>query len=104
MAAPVGATPDQPAPPATTIAASPATDDSVVDNEFIPQQRDLTECVSSVERPGCGSKARGGWRQSLVFGVVVAGLVFIGWQIVRSVRSGAQTQKAADADDAEVRR
>ena len=57
----------------------------MTDNDFLPD-RDLSECVSAVPQPGCGSKAKGGWRQALVFGVVVVGLAFVGWRITRTVR------------------
>lgn len=54
-------------------------------NVFYPEERALTDCQNnSIPLPNCGSKARGGWRQTLVFGLMVGGLGFIGWQIVRS--------------------
>ena len=35
-------------------------------NEFFPEDRSLGDCLSSLPKPGCGSSARGGWRQTLV--------------------------------------
>ncbi len=64
------ATPADTTPPADTI------------NDFFPESRSLGDCLSSVPRPGCGSKAQGGWRQTLVFGLLVGGLAFITWRIV----------------------
>ncbi len=58
----------------------------VTDNEFIPEGRDLSECITAVPKPGCGSEARSDWHQGLVLGVMVAGLIVIGWRIVRGVR------------------
>jgi len=58
----------------------------VTDNAFIPENRDLGECITAVPKPGCGSEARGDWHQGLALGVMVAGLVVIGWRIVRGVR------------------
>jgi hypothetical protein len=58
----------------------------VTDNEFIPQDRDLGECISALPKPGCGSDAQSDWHQELVLGVMVAGMVFVGWRIVRGVR------------------
>ncbi len=55
-------------------------------NEFIPTERNLTDCVSALPKPGCGSEARGGWHQTAVFGVMVAGLAVIGARIVIGVR------------------
>jgi hypothetical protein len=67
-------------------ASVPPTDPPVVaDNEFVPE-RDLSDCVSAVPQPNCGSEAKGGWRQALVFGVVVVALAFVGWRIARTVR------------------
>ena len=90
LLAPAGATaaPSEPDPPATTVpAAAPAGPPvTVLENDFIPEDRDLSECISALPEPGCGSKARGGWRQTIVFLVIVAGLAFIAWRIVRSAR------------------
>jgi hypothetical protein len=55
-------------------------------NEFLPQERSLGECISALPKPGCGSEARGGWRQTVVLLVVLAGLAFIAWRIVRAAR------------------
>jgi hypothetical protein len=70
------------APPPTTVVA----------NDFIPENRNLSDCISAVPRPGCGSKARGGWRQSLVFVALAVGLGFIGWRVVRGARAGRSPQ------------
>jgi hypothetical protein len=74
--APAVASTPPPSPPPTTL----------VDNPFIPEDQNLSDCVSALPRPGCGSEEQGGWRQQLVFGVVIAGLAFIGWRVVRSLR------------------
>ncbi len=59
---------------------------SIGDNPFLPEERNLGECNSSLPKPGCGSKAQGGWRQGLVFGALMLGMAFIGWRIFRAVR------------------
>jgi hypothetical protein len=59
---------------------------TVVDNEFIPADRDLSDCISAVPEPGCGSEGRSGWRQWLIFGALVAGLAFIAWRVIRTAR------------------
>lgn len=46
-------------------------------NEFFPENVDVTDCIGTVERPGCGSKSRGGWRQTLVFVAMIIGLLII---------------------------
>jgi hypothetical protein len=79
---------------AHAVVAAPPTvpDDSVVDNPFVPDDRNLSECISAMPQPGCGSEARGGWRQLLVFLVVLVGLAFVGWQITRTVRRNRRLQ------------
>ena len=74
--------------PSTTSAAAPSA--TVFDNPFLPEERDLSDCVSSIPKPGCGSKARGGWRQTLVFGIMALGLLVIAWRIATGVRRGAR--------------
>ena len=78
-----------------------APDDTI--NEFLPVDRGLGDCISSVERPGCGSEARGGWRQGLVFGLILAGLGFIAWRIwaasQRARLSDPRTPGATTAPD-----
>lgn len=82
------AQPSQPATvaaaPTTTVAAAPS--GTVLDNPFLPEERNISDCVSAIPKPGCGSEARGGWRQTLVFGVMVLGLGLIAWRIVRGAR------------------
>ncbi len=63
-----------------------ATTTTVVDNVFLPEKQDLDECISSLPKPGCGSTARGGWRQTLVFGVMLGGMAAIGVRIAYAVR------------------
>ena len=70
------------------------TTDTIVDdtptpptfNEFLPEDQALSDCLSSLPRPGCGSKAQGGWRQTLVFLAIIAAFAFIAWRIVASSR------------------
>lgn len=73
----VDAAPDEPTPP--TI------------NEFIPEERSIGDCISALPKPGCGSDARGGWRQGLVLLAIVAALAFIGWRVVRASRRARTT-------------
>ena len=74
--------------PPDTIPVTPATTDggTVVTNDFFPDERDVTECVGVLERPGCGSSSRGGWRQGAILGVLVVAIGFIGWRISKAVR------------------
>lgn len=59
---------------------------AISDNDFIPEDRNLGDCISAAPPPGCGSKAQGGWAQNVVFAAVLGGLVFIGWRIVAGSR------------------
>ncbi len=70
----------------TAAASSDSQPPPTTDNVFIPNDRDLGECITAVPKPGCGSDARSDWHQGLVLGLMVAGLVFVGWRIVRGVR------------------
>ena len=76
----VPAGPAEPAPPPTF-------------NEFIPEDRSIGECISALPKPGCGSEARGGWRQGLILLAILIGIAFIAWRIVRTAR------RARAADD-----
>ena len=55
-------------------------------NDFFPEDRDLTSCIGVVERPGCGSEERGGWRQGLILLAVVGGLTVVFGNVIRSAR------------------
>ena len=67
---------------------------TVTYNDFIPEERDLSDCISAIPKPGCGSSAKGGWRQMLVLGLVVTGLGFIGWRVVAGARKNLSTQSS----------
>jgi hypothetical protein len=71
----------EPAPPAPPVTVS----------DFYPEDSNLSDCIGLVERPGCGSEARGGWRQALVFVVLAAGVALIIWRISVGVRRNRST-------------
>jgi hypothetical protein len=83
--------PSTEASPVTTV---PEPAPEATDNPFIPENANLGDCVSSLPRPGCGSEARGGAGQWLVFGALVGGLGFIGWRVSRGIRKGRPTPQA----------
>jgi hypothetical protein len=89
----VAAAPGDSTPP-TSLPAGPEVVGTA--NEFIPEDANLSDCVSALPRPGCGSEARGGWRQTLVFAVIVAILVVIGVRLAVAVR---RRDRTANADD-----
>ncbi len=66
-------------------------------SDFFPEDANLSDCLGLVERPGCGSEARGGWRQTLVFVALAAGLALVFWRVSVGVRRNrAATPTAAD--------
>ena len=74
---------------AETAVASPeaTTSPNGTDNQFLPARENVSDCIGTVERPNCGSEAKGGWQMYLAFGFLIAGMSFIGWRVVRSVRA-----------------
>lgn len=64
-------------------------------NPFFPEDRSLSECLSVVPRPGCGSEARGGPYQAAVFGAIVLGLALIGTRIVIGLRRNQRSSSDA---------
>lgn len=84
----------------TGVAATDPTEPPVTTDDFFPEERDVTDCIGVLERPGCGNENRGGWRQLLVFGLVTAGLIVVFTKITIEVRRArARTTSDPDADD-----
>ena len=89
--------------PPTTIPADTMPDgDIVIDeaNPFLPENRNLTDCVGMLQRPGCGSEARGGWHQNAVAIVMVSGLLIVfgrvAWGVRRSQKNATATTTSPD--------
>ena len=62
-----------------------------VTNDFLDLERDVSECISSMPKPGCGreptdSGDRGGWQQTLVFGILMLGMAGIGTRVAFAIR------------------
>ena len=73
----------------TTQPIAPTVDLSVPD---VLNGMDYSACVGLYPKPGCGTKPvlsgdRGGNMQIAVFGILIAGMAFIGFRIARSVIS-----------------
>jgi hypothetical protein len=94
---PSGRSAAESAPPvavSATVVAASSDDSTPTDatiNEFYPEDRSLGDCLSSLPKPGCGSEARGGWRQTLVLIAILSGLAFITWRIVAQSRAARST-------------
>jgi len=63
-----------------------------VTNDFMDLDRDVSDCISAMPKPGCGreptsSGDRGGWQQILLFGVLMLGMAGIGTRVAFSVRA-----------------
>lgn len=63
-----------------------------VTNDFMDLERDVSDCISAMPKPGCGreptsSGDRGGWQQLLLFGVLMLGMAGIGVRVAHSVRA-----------------
>lgn len=71
------------APPTTESSTSGPT----ATNDLLPEQNDIDNCVGTVERANCGSKARADGHTYLVFLALTIGLTFIGWRIAHGVRT-----------------
>jgi len=67
-------------------------------NPFLPDQRNLTDCVGMLQRPGCGSESRGGWHQNVVAIVMVTGLLIVFGRVAWGVRR-SQKNAAASAPE-----
>jgi hypothetical protein len=76
------------AAPPTTEAPTSTVPDSTI-NDFIPEQRAISDCISAVQKPGCGSESRSDWHQWLVFIALAGGMAFVGWRLVAGLRRPA---------------
>ena len=85
-------------PPPEPVA--PPTTELVIDeaNPFLPENRDITDCIGMLQRPGCGSESRGGWHQNAVAIVMVTGLLIVFGRVAWGVRC-SQKNAAASAPD-----
>ena len=79
---------------------APPTTELVVDeaNPFLPAERNLTDCVGMLQRPGCGSESRGGWHQNIVAVVMIAGLLLVFGRVAWGVRKGQKNAAASPPD------
>ena len=86
------------APSGVVAAAAPPTTEAPVDtvptstlNDFIPTERDISDCISAVQKPGCGSENRSDYHMWLVFVVLIGGMGLIAWRIVVGYRRDRAT-------------
>ena len=94
-----GENPYQAARNATTTVASEDATSGYANNDFIPENQNLSDCIGALERPNCGSDAKGGWRQYLVLGVLGAGIAFIGWRIAVGIKARDAVVNAPQDED-----
>jgi hypothetical protein len=84
---PTDASPDDAVPTGSTVPGSTPTGTA---NDFLPENADITTCVGVLERPGCGSESRGGWRQLLVFVLLGGALALVFGKVAVEVRRSRQ--------------
>lgn len=72
--------------PVGTAPAPPTTEPAIEPNPFLPDDVNLTDCVGLLQRPGCGSEARGGWHQNLVAIAMISGLLIVFGRVAWGVR------------------
>ncbi len=72
---------------------------TTVFNDFYPTDRDLSDCLSVLPRPGCGSAARSGWPQLVVFGLILVGVGAVATRVIVSARRN-RTSPATGPDAA----
>lgn len=92
------------APVGVSQAATDPTVPPITANPFLPDDRGISDCISALPKPGCGSEERGGWRQGLILIALVGGLSVIGWRIAAGAKRNGQVAAArlaaAEARDA----
>ena len=69
------------------------------ENDFFPEERDLTDCLGTLPKPDCGSDARGGWHLYAVMIALAGGIAFIGWRVVRGMRANERHRPGAVTDE-----
>jgi MYXO-CTERM domain-containing protein len=80
-----------PVAPVTASSAPPPDPPPVTVSDFYPENADLSECLGFVQRPGCGSEARGGPGQTMAFLALAAGLAFVFWRVSVGVRKNRRS-------------
>ena len=78
-------------------ATTPPTTPPVVTNDLLPETNDVTNCIGTVQRANCGSKARADGHTYLVFLALALGMAFIGWRIARGVKARDKANPAGPA-------
>jgi len=71
---------------------------AVGDNPFLPD-KNISSCVGTVERPNCGSAAKGTKGTYMTFAVLIAGLGFIFWRVAKGVRARDLVVNAPPRDE-----
>lgn len=75
---------------------------STIPNDFYPENRDITDCISALRPPDCGSAARTGWPQFVVLALLILGVGTITARVMissRRARRNAEVQAAASRSE-----
>ncbi|MDO8389409.1 MAG: hypothetical protein Q7V57_02890 [Actinomycetota bacterium] len=79
-----------------TASTTPAT--GIAANEFLPEDQNISDCVGTNERPGCGSRSKGGLHLYLVFAALFGGVGFIAWRVSIGIRARDAVMNATPDD------
>lgn len=71
---------------------------STIPNDFYPENRDITDCISALPPPDCGSAARSGWPQFVVLGLLIVGVGTIAARVIISSRRARRAAASESAD------
>src|SRR4051812_12534681 len=66
--------------------ASPVLAPPTTDNDLIPTDQNLSDCVGTLERPDCGSSSKSDVNMYITFAVLMGGMAFIGWRVAIAIR------------------
>lgn len=73
---------------------------TTIPNDFYPAEAELSDCLSALPPPGCGSEAKGGWPQFAAMAFIVVGIGAIAtrvlWSVRRARRASAVGPNGAD--------
>jgi hypothetical protein len=92
-----GQNPYQAAASATTTVPATTPSSGLADNPYLPN-RNVSDCVGTLERPDCGSSKKGGTGMYLTFAALILGLGFVMWRISIGVRARDAVVNAEDTE------
>lgn len=71
---------------------------TTIPNDFYPAEAELSDCLSALPPPGCGSEAKGGWPQFAAMAFIVVGIGAIAARVLWSVRRARRASARGPSD------